>query len=171
MIARSSFSFFALALLLVSAGCSHYRLGTGAEPTFRTLYVAPVVSRALIPQAQPITSSQLREAFIRDGRINLVNDPAAADATLVLTLTDYRREVATVRPGDTGLARKFDIILTAELALRDNRTGADLFARRPLTVKRELFTDSGQTQAEYQLLPLLAADLAEKARRAALDVW
>jgi hypothetical protein len=76
-----------------------------------------------------------------------------------------------VRPGDTGLPRKLDVTLTAELTLRDNRSGTDRFTRRPVTVKRQLFTDSGQVQAEYQLLPLLAADLAEKARHAVLDVW
>ncbi|MCW5549133.1 MAG: hypothetical protein KIT44_09235 [Opitutaceae bacterium] len=170
MIARPLLFALATALFAGASGCTHYRLGTGAAPAFATLHVAPVEARALIPQAQPVVSSMLREAFLRDGRVQLVH-ATEADAVLTVVLTGYDREVATVRPGDTGLARKFDVTLSAEATLRDNRTGTDLFVRRPLTAKRQLFTDSGQVQAEYQLLPLLAEDLAEKARRAALDVW
>jgi hypothetical protein len=164
-------SLLTVALLLGGSACSHYRLGTGAAPDFTTIHVAPVLSRALIPQAQPLVSAQIREAFIRDGRVTPENNAAIADVVLTVTLLSYAREVATVRPGDTGLARKFDVTLTAELTLRDNRSGTDRFTRRLVAVKRQLFTDSGQVQAEYELLPLLAADLAKKARHAVLDVW
>lgn len=170
MIARPLLFVLATVLFSGVAGCTHYRLGTGSAPVFATLHVPPVEARTLIPQAQPVVSSMLREAFIRDGRVRLV-DATEADVVLTVVLTGYDREVATVRPGDTGLARKFDVTLTAEATLRDTRTGTDLFVRRPLRAKRQLFTDSGQVQAEYQLLPLLAEDLAENARRASLDVW
>lgn len=163
--------FLTFALLLGGSACSHYRLGTGVATDFTTIHVAPVLSRTLLPQAQPLVSTQIRESFIRDGRVAPVNDAVTADVVLTVTLLSYTREVATVRPGDTGLARKFDVTLSAELALHDNRRDTDHFTRRRVVVKRQLFTDSGQVQAEYQLLPLLAADLAEKARHAVLDVW
>lgn len=161
---------FALGLPVL-AGCSHYRLGTAGQPAFATLHVEPVVVTALIPQSKALFTTQVRETFIRDGRVALVNSPEAADATLLITVRHYDREVATVRPGDTGLARKFTVRLEADATLYDRRTAKNLFIQRPITVKRELFTDSGQVQAEYQLLPLLAADLADKARHAVLDVW
>ncbi len=162
---------FPTLLLLALASCSHYRLGTDAQPAFRTLHVEPVAVSALIPQSKALFTTQVRETFIRDGRVTLVNDPESADATLLITVRHYDREVATVRPGDTGLARKFVVILRADATLYDRRSGKNLFIQRPITVKRELFTDSGQGQAEYQLLPLLAADLADQARHAVLDVW
>ncbi len=46
-----------------------------------------------------------------------------------------------------------------------------IFERRPLQVRRQIFTDSGQLQAEYQTLPLLADALAERTLRAVVDVW
>jgi hypothetical protein len=76
-----------------------------------------------------------------------------------------------VRPDDTGLARKFNLTLTAEATLRDQRAGTVLFENRALTSKKQAFTDSGQLQAEDQTLPLLAASLAESVRNAVLDVW
>lgn len=171
MIVRLRLLFLSALLFSGLAGCSHYRLGTEAKLAFSSLRIEPVVMKALIPQSQALFTTQLREVFIRDGRVALVNTTGEADVTLQVVVHSYAREVATVRPGDTGLARKFIVTLKADATLHDRRTGRDLFAQRPLVVKRELFTDSGQGQAEYQLLPLLAADLAEKARHAVLDVW
>ena len=82
------------------AGCSHYQLGTGATRRFATLYVEPVASRALVPQAQALVATQIREALVRDGRVQLVNAPREAEATLRVALTGYDREVAVARsPG------------------------------------------------------------------------
>jgi hypothetical protein len=165
-----AFCLLSLACVLLG-GCSHYRLGTGGKLTFTTLYVEPVANKTMLPQAQAILSTQLREAFLRDGRVTLVNSPQGADATLKVVLTDYHREVATVREGDTGLARKFVLTLAATCTLRDNRTDKILFADRPVSTHRDAFTDGGQLQSEYQTLPLLAESLTDKVVHAALDVW
>lgn len=163
--------FVPLLVAVALAGCSHYQLGTGGKLTFTTLYVAPVANHAILPQAQAIVSTMLREELLHDGRVTLVNSPEAADATLTLTLADYRRDIATVRPGDTGLAREFALTLSATVTLHDNRSGQDLFAKRPINAIRDAYTDSGQLQSEYQALPLLAGVLAKKAAHAVLDVW
>lgn len=161
----------ALACLFAATGCSHYQLGTGAKLAFRTLYVGPVASRAAVPQARELVSAKLRETLLRDGRIQLVNSPEAAEAVLTVVLTDYRRDVTAVREGDTGLARKFDLILSASCTLRDNRAGKDLFTGRTISATRQAFTDSGQLQSEYQTLPLLAESISAKIAHAALDSW
>ncbi|MDO8541153.1 MAG: LptE family protein [Opitutaceae bacterium] len=157
--------------LVCFSGCVHYQLGTGSRVTFRTVYVEPVVNKTLLPQSQPLLSTQLRKAFARDGRIALVNSRAAADATLTVMITDYHRDVAAVREGDTGLARKFNLTLGVACTLRDNRTGSVVFENRNVSAVRESFTDGGQLQSEYQTLPLLAESLATKVVHSALDVW
>ncbi|MGH7959229.1 MAG: LPS assembly lipoprotein LptE, partial [Opitutaceae bacterium] len=135
------------------------------------LYVEPVANKTLVPQSQPLLSTRLRETFARDARVQLTNSAAGADATLVVVINDYHRDIAAVREGDTGLARKFNITLGATCSLRDNRTGQPIFEDRPVTAVREVFTDSGQQQSEYQALPLLAEALATKVVHIALDVW
>ena len=171
MFRRNLHLIFLLAALVLLNGCGHYQLGTASQLKFSSLYIAPVSMRALIPQAQPILGTQMRESFLRDGRITLVNRPERADAILHVTVRDYHREVATVKPGDTGLARKFVITITAEATLVETATGRELFRQRPLVAMRDVYTDSGQQQAEYQLLPQLAQDLANKITHTVLDTW
>ena len=156
---------------LLFTGCAHYRLGTGNTPSFRTLYVEPVTNKTLLPQSQPLVSTRLRESFARDARVQLTSSSGSADATLMVVINDYHRDIAAVREGDTGLARKFNVTLGASCTLRDNRTGTMIFENRPIVAVREVFTDSGQLQAEYQTLPLLAEALAAKVVHTALDVW
>lgn len=161
----------ALGATLLLTACASYRLGAGAAPKFSTLFIAPVTTEALIPQARELVTTQLREAFIRDGRVTLVSSPAQADAVLQLSLTGYDRTVAVSRQDDTGLARRFDVTLRAQATLTDQRSKQAFFALRPLTAKRGLFTDSGLVPAEFQGLPLLAEQLASESVHAVLDTW
>lgn len=155
---------------LLFSGCAHYRLGTGGTLSFHTLYVEPVANKTMLPQARELVSTRIREAFARDGRVALANSPAEADATLTVTIVDYHRDVAAVREGDTGLARKFNLNLGVDCTLRQ-RDGKTIFENHRVYATREAFTDSGQLQSEYQTLPLLADALATKITHAALDVW
>ena len=160
-----------LAACLLLSGCAGYQLGTGAKLKFSTLFIAPVASETMIPQAQVLVTTQLREAFLRDGRVALVNSAEAADAVLQVTLNGYNRAVAVALPTDTGLGRRFDVSLRAQASLTDNRSKETLFAKRALSVQRGVFTDSGLIPSEYQALPLLAEQLANEAAHAVLDTW
>lgn len=160
-----------LAVTLGLGGCAHYHLGTTGKLTFSTIYIEPVANKSMLPQAQAIVSTQLGEVFSRDSRVTLVNSPEAADVTLKVVISDYHREVATVREDDTGLARKFTLTLIVLCTLRDNHEGKMLFENRRVSVHRDAFTDGGQLQSEYQTLPLLAAALADKVSHTVLDVW
>ncbi len=152
-------------------GCANYRLGTGSTLKFSTLYVTPVTSEALIPQARVLVTTQIREALLRDGRVTLVDSPEAADATLNVSLHSYGRTVAVSRTDDTGLARRFDVKLEARATLIDNRTKQPYFAQRPIEATRGVFTDSGLVPSEYEALPLLAEILGKEAVHAVLDTW
>jgi outer membrane lipopolysaccharide assembly protein LptE/RlpB len=156
---------------LALVGCSHYQLGMPAPPGFASLYIEPVRVDALIPQAQVVLSSRMRDAFIRDPRVRVVATPEEADAVLRVTVHDYERAVATVRADDTGLARRFDVGLKASATLFDRRSKRDIFTDRSIDVQRGVFTDSGQIQAEYQNLPVLADELAKRTLHAVLDTW
>ncbi len=160
----------ALVAGLFLPACTHYRLGTGGELAFHSLYVEPVDSEAQLPQARALVGTEIREAILRDGRVALVNSAGAADATLHVSLKSYKRDATVARTDDTGLARKFALTLTAECTLR-TRDGKVLFEKRAVLAQRDAYTDQGQLQAEYQTLPLLAETLSQNVAHAVLDVW
>jgi len=161
----------AVLCLALMPSCANYQLGTGAKTKFSTLFIAPVTSKVVVPQAQAIITTQLREAFIRDGRLALADSADAADAVLTLSLVGYDRTVAVSRAEDTGLARRFDVTLQAQATLVDNQNKKTYFAERPLRATRGVFTDSGLVPAEYENMPLLAEQLARETVHAVLDVW
>jgi hypothetical protein len=173
-------------ILLLAPSCAHYQLGTSGKLGFQTIYVDQVQNTANLPQATALFATQIREALLRDGRVTLATSPESADVVLHVDLNNYARRVATVRRSDTGLARSFDIELQALCTLKDNRSGKNLFEKRPIAATREVFTSdsnvergasgepifvSRQLQAEYQTLPLLASALADRVSHAVLDVW
>jgi hypothetical protein len=171
-----------LATALLLQGCAHYRLGTGAAPAFSSLYVEPTKNKTVLAQTQAQLSAMVREAFIRDGRVEVARGPDEADATFVVTLSNYKRENSANREDDTGLARKFTLHLTAECSLRDNRSGRMLFENRTVEVQREAFLDNGlgtvpfatsnaQLQSEINTFPLLAEQLSDQLVHTVLDVW
>jgi hypothetical protein len=171
-----------LASAFLAQGCAHYRFGTGAAPSFETIYIEPSKNKTTVAQSQALVSTMIREAFIRDGRVSVVDSSTDADATLEVTLVGYRRENVANREDDVGLARKFTLHMRASCRLRDNRSGRMLFDGRIIEVQREAFTDNGlggvpfgtsnnQLQSEYNTLPLLADALSYKVTHAVLDVW
>jgi len=178
VVMRSLLPLCTLLLLGLVSGCAHYQLGTEGKLAFHTLYIAPVENKAKLPQAVAVVTNQLREAFIHDGRVTVVDSPAEADATLTVTLATYSRGVTTARPDDTGLARKFNLDLVASCTLIDNRSNTALFEGRLVDAQQQIFStatpsdaDSVQLQAEYQALPLLATGLAQNVAHTTLDVW
>jgi hypothetical protein len=171
-----------IACAVAAQSCANYHLGAGPAPSFATIYIEPSKNKTTLAQTQAQLSAMIREAFIRDGRVEVVDDASEADATLEVTLTRYRRDNAANREDDTGLARKFTLRLTATCSLRDNRSGRMLFDGRTIEVQREAFVDNGlgsvpfgtsndQQQSEYNTFPLLADQLSRQLTHAVLDVW
>jgi outer membrane lipopolysaccharide assembly protein LptE/RlpB len=175
-----------LAFAVIGSACSHYRLGTGVTRDFESIFIAPVETNAVVPQSAALFTTQIRESFIRDGRLRVVNTPDEADAILSIELTKFRRDKLTSLPTDSGLARTFGLVLDASATLRDVKGEKTWFADRTLRVERQIFTGDGtsvtspdgpyqvpnqQTQAEYTIVPVIGEDLAAKAKSAVLDTW
>lgn len=162
---------FSLVGLFTFSGCANYNLGSGGKLTFQTVYIEPVINESNLPQSVAIFSTGLREAFLRDGRVFLVNTAEQADVVLTVKLLKYSRASTASQSNDTGLARKFNVTLEAEASLHDNRQNKFLFEKRKIEAVRQVFTDSGQLQSEYQTVPLLSETLSKNVLSAALDVW
>ena len=104
---------FALIAITLLSGCANYQLGDSAPLPFRTLYILPAANDSFAPLAVSTVSSEIREAFIRDGRVKLIAKEENADAILTIRLTEYERSAVTRDTDDTFRARDFNIRFSA----------------------------------------------------------
>lgn len=158
-------------IVLLFSSCASYELGSPtAQLPFSTLYIETVENRSFAPQAQALLTDNLVQAFLRDGSVRIVNTEDA-DATLSVTLSSYNRDLAASQSGDTALGRTFDITLEAMATLTDNRTGETYFRERRHSASKLAFVDSGLSQSEYQLMPVLTHDLASRIKDTIVSAW
>lgn len=158
----------AVAILL--GGCGHYQLGRDAEPPFRSIYIQPAINESFAPQAQALLTSQIREAFIHDGLLE-VSSERDADAVLEVVLKRFDRRVAATRTSDTGLAEKLRLELVAECTLSDNRLGKTYFKKREIRASADSFPQESSAGAEHQTMPVLTGNLAKRIAYEVLQVW
>lgn len=178
---KKSFTSIVCLSLLISAllwctGCASYDWSR-AELPFKKLYVEPASNQSFAPQIQAPLSAQLRQALIRDGRVQIIDNPKEADAILQVNVTQYNRNASTRDSQDSEIARGFDINMRAQIALYDAANKTYFFRDRNLSVKTNAFTNdpnSGEVTfalAEHQAMPRLANDLARKIANEVLSVW
>lgn len=152
------------------AGCSAYRMGAGGEPPIDSVYVAPVINDSDAPQAVVPFTMALKEGFLTDGRVDVATSVETADGILEVRLTDYRRFVAANQPTDTGLGQSFRTVLHGRATLL-KADGTVLIEDRHFRVESTVHIDDDLVQAEYQNMPVITRELADKIRDAVLDVW
>jgi len=177
---RGAPALFAAAALAL-AGCANYQLGSPAKLPFDSIYIRPAANESFAPQVQKLVSAELRQRFIRDGRVRVVANPGAADAVLDVTLTNYGRESVSRRPEDTVTAIDFRLDMDASVSLYDNANDRYFFEGRTLSndtfaYANNPFSNAPQNsqdfnQAEFQVMPDLARGLARKIADEVLGAW
>lgn len=178
-LARVLIGLVSIVVLSLLNGCANYQLGSSAEIPFKSIYIKPATNHSFAPQAQPIVSAQIRETFIRDGRIKLVAKEADADAVLFVDLTDYESTGGSRNSNDTTISNDFDLRLTAEVSLLDQSKGDYLFSKRSIQSRTTAYignpyADSeiiSYQQSERQAMEKLAREIARKITDEVLSPW
>ena len=171
--------FFTLALI---GGCNSYKLGNPVALPFESIYIKPVSNDSFAPQAQTLLSTQIRDAFIRDGRTKIVTSREAADAVLITNLNEYNRRAAARQSVDTNAAASFRLVIAAEISLFNQNKGDYYFQERIIKESSSAYVNNlyatpavAQTQdflqMEYQAMPRLTQDLARRIADEVLGTW
>lgn len=164
------------------SGCKSYQFGNPVELPFESIYIKPVTNDSFAPQAQALLSSQIRDIFIHDGRTKLVTSNEAADAVLIVNLTEYKRHAAARQSVDTRVAASFYLALAAEVSLFNQNKGDYYFLERMVWKSSHAYLnapyDTSATsqsqdflQSEYQSMPRLTRDLARRIADEVLNPW
>ena len=172
-------AFFTLALI---GGCNSYQLGNPFELPFESIYIKPVSNDSFAPQAQTLLSTQIRDAFIRDGRTKIVTSRETADAVLITNLTEYNRRAAARQSIDTNAAASFRLVIAAEISLFNQNKGDYYFQERIIKESSSAYVNNlyatpavAQTQdflqMEYQAMPRLTHELSRRIADEVLNTW
>jgi len=174
----SAISLFLTALL---SGCASYQLGSHSELPFESIYIRPASNASFAPQSQAILSAQVRDAFIKDGRVKLLSHQSEADAILEISIIEYTRQSGARRRSDTETAQTFRVGLEAEISLLNANTGALYFEQRKLEEHEGIYVDNpyantaaekqGYIRAEYNAMPRITRGLARKIADEVLSPW
>lgn len=160
----------ALGVLLAGllCGCS-YRMGAGAETTFRSITVEAVKNDSYAPQVQAELHRGLHDALASEHALHVVD--SGGQARLRVALFDYRREVGAVNPRDTVLAASQVFRLSAKITLTDAASGKVLVRDRVVTASMSAYAPDGVNRTETQTQGLLLRELSRRIRDTVADVW
>ena len=159
----------ALTVELLFHGCASYQAGDGTTAPFSLIQISPVINESQAPQINQVVNHDLREAFIKSGKVQV--ESTGTEAKLNVTLSNYERETIATNSQDTGLARKYALTLSASCDLLNLTEEIPYFLNREVTVTVDIFLDSGQTQTETNAIPLLSKKLAAAIENEVLQVW
>ena len=163
------------------SGCKSYQFGNPVRLPFKSIYIKPVTNDSFAPQTQALLSAQIRDTFIRDGRTKLVASRDAADAVLIVNLTDYNRRAAARQSTDTTEAASFSLTLAVEVSLYDQNKREYYFQERIIQKSSNAYVDDPYAapgaipqdflQSEYQAIPRITRDLARRIADEVLYPW
>ena len=160
-----------LILCFLLSSCSSYSR-SAAKPPFSKLYIEPVDNRTVAPQVIAVFSRNLREEFLRDATVQLV-DRDQAEATLTVRLTAYDNATGAFSSADSGQVGS----LLLQVGATGNLIGKDgtiYFENRPFQRTNHVFTTSGPQDlpaGRYQTIPLVAQQIARDVKNAVTGTW
>lgn len=172
-----------LITLALFSGCASYKLGAPTELPFESIYIRPASNDSFAPQVQALVSAQIRETFIRDGRVKLLSKESDADAVLSVNLTNYERNAGARNRQDTVSARTFNLTIHAAISLYNANQGDFFFEERNVSEDASVYGDNpfvdakdfeqrqAYNQAEYSAMTRLARSLARQITDEVLSPW
>jgi hypothetical protein len=149
-------------LVWLLTGCSGYRLGPmgGQRAGVTSIEVSPLVNRTPEPRLSDAITSSLRKRLQQDGTYRL-NTSKQGDIIVSGSILEYDRKAVSFKPTDTRTPLDYLVVVTAQVVARERATGRVLLDRKVdgHTTVRAI---ADQTNAERQMLPLVADELARK---------
>jgi hypothetical protein len=151
-------------------GCAGYRVGPVLTADYKSVAVPMFRNSTLVPQLEAQVTNAIIKRLQADGALQ-VHAEENADIIVAGRITDYRRLALRSLRLDTGVTREYRIRITAELEVRDRRTGRPVFKTRTVSGSAETFIGQDQQTAEFQVLPLVADDLARQVVAILTESW
>lgn len=158
-------------LSLILGGCASYQTGSPDALPYSSVSVSPPRNLSSLPQMEGPLNAAVRQAILQSGSLTLANE-SNADAILEITVIDVRREIAAVTSSDVGRGRKFELVANVDFSLKKpGDAGLFFIEKQPFSIKRDIYSDSGLVDSEYQAVPEISRQIAERLAELLVDRW
>lgn len=170
MLSRMAVFLGIAALALGLVGCYGYRLGTSLPPNVASVHVRPFNNLSGEPDVETaVTTATVRE-FQKDGSLRMLNSDEA-DAIVEATVTGVKLEPLRYSKNRATAPTEFRLLLTAEVVLKERKTGKILSTHRGLTGKTAFVPGGDLSSAKRRAIPTAAQDLAHEIVSAVVEAW
>ncbi len=152
------------------SGCAGYHVGPVLKADYKSVAVPMFKDKTLHPQLEAQITNAIIKRLQTDGTLLVESNPRA-DVILTGEITDYRRTSLRSETQDTGTPSEYRITITAKIEARDRRTGKMVFGPTELSGHGDVFIGSDLQSADFQVLPLVADDLARQVVSLLVESW
>ena len=155
---------------LLLYGCMGYQLGGSRPADVKTVAMAPVVNDTGEPAIELQVTHAMRQRIQFDGRLQLVNDPANADAVIGITLTRYDLNPIAYDSELRSTPNIYRLRITGEAELRDTETGTVVSSSSTYGEATFPF-QADLTSSKRDALPAAAEEIAKFMLDDLIDRW
>ncbi|MGF1678528.1 MAG: LPS assembly lipoprotein LptE [Candidatus Methylacidiphilales bacterium] len=163
--------FLGFALL---TSCAGYRVGNipySEMKGVKRIYVPVVHNKTFEPGLQVATTNAVLRRIDQDGTYQS-GRLKESDATLEITLTQYRREALRRARDNSLVTEEYKLILTAEVTLINHLTGQKFLDKVLVTGDTSIYVNENRFQEnERQAIPLATEALAYEIVRQITEGW
>jgi len=159
---------------LLMTGCAGYQLGNIPYAELKDveiIYVPIVQNQTYEPGIQTSVTNAILRRFDQDGTYQ-TGRLDEADATLEVTLTDFKRNALRRARANSLVTEEYDLILEATATFTNLRTGQKLFENETVVGDTSIYVNENRLQEnERQAIPLASEALAYEIVRRITEGW
>lgn len=164
----------ALVILCVLTSCAGYQLGSvpyAEMKGVKKIYVPIVKNETYEPGIQTMVTNAIIRRLENEGTY-LTGRIGEADATLEVTLTEFKRDSLRRARQNSLVTEEYDLNLEAIATLTNLRTGQKLFDKEEIVGDTSIYVNEYRMQEnERQAMPLAADALAYEIVRRITEGW
>lgn len=164
----------ALVSLVVLSSCAGYQLGNipyAEMKGVKKIYVPIVKNETYEPGIETMVTNAIIRRIESDGTYQ-TGRLREADATLEVTLTDFKRDSLRRARQNSLVTEEYDLNLEATATLTNLRTGRKLFDKEEVIGDTSIYVNEYRMQEnERQAMPLAAQALAYEIVRRITEGW
>ena len=157
-------------IVLASAGCVGYKLGSTLPPGIESIYITTFVNESKEPQIETDTTQASIQEFQRDGTLR-VTSRDQADSMLDVTLTGFALEPLSYNRSSALTTQEYRMRITARIVFTRLRPTQKVMLDRTVQGEATFELAGDMFSSKQRALPEASRDLAHDIVESVVEYW